>query len=71
MGARNHAIDHGLKIDADLWLKDFIQTQEPNYNTLGQFAHLLQEELRKHIDPITITIPSQRFGTIGFILSRI
>ena len=62
-------LGHKLKIDIDVWLKDFIQYQEPKYNTLNEFAQLLQKELRKHIKRIDVTIPSQRFGTIGFLLA--
>jgi hypothetical protein len=55
------------KIYTDVWLRDFIRNQEANYNSLSDFATLLQNELRNHIAPINVTL--KPLGTIGFHLA--
>jgi hypothetical protein len=60
-------LEHEHTVDTDIWFRDFIQTQEPNYDSLNKFATLLQDELRKYIKKLDITIPSKRFGSIGFL----
>jgi hypothetical protein len=62
-----YEIAHKRKISSDMWLKNFIQTKEPNYNTLDEFALLLQNELRKYIPKIDATVDKN--GTIGFLLT--
>jgi len=51
----------------DIWLQDFIDSQKGNYNSLSDFALLLQNELRLRIAPINIR--KDRLGTIGFHLA--
>jgi hypothetical protein len=51
----------------DIWLQDFIDNQKANYNSISDFATLLQNELRQHISPINIQ--TDPFGTIGFHLA--
>lgn len=60
-------VEHAQKISSDMWLRDFIQAQKPNYNSLEEFANILQNELRRYIAPIDAT--SKPFGTIGFLLA--
>ena len=51
----------------DDWLKNFIEKKEPQYNSLKDFAILLQDELRKKISEIN---PEQEpEGTHGFHLA--
>lgn len=51
----------------DIWLQDFIDRQRANYNSLFDFAILLQNELRLHIAPINVQ--NNPLGTIGFHLA--
>lgn len=51
----------------DIWLQDFINNQRANYNSLNDFAILLQNELRRCIQPINVD--NDRLGTIGFHLA--
>lgn len=51
----------------DIWLEDFIDGQRANYNSLNDFALLLQNELRLHI--ASINVRNNRLGTIGFHLA--
>jgi len=51
----------------DIWLQDFINTQRVNYNSLSDFANLLQNELRRHIQPINVSTDPN--GTLGFHLA--
>jgi len=53
----------------DIWLQDFIDSQRANYNSLSDFATLLQNELRRLIPPINVDNDNDRFGTIGFHLA--
>lgn len=57
----------GNKVDTDVWLSDFIVNQKSNYNSLSDFATLLQNELRKYIAPINAAL--NPLGTIGFHLT--
>jgi len=49
-------------IDTDVWLYNFITSNERKYSTLKDFVFLLQDELRKHIPDID----PDSYGTIGF-----
>jgi hypothetical protein len=60
-------VEHGQKMSSDMWLRDFIQTQKPNYSSLDDFANLLQNKLRMYIAPIDAT--SKPSGSIGFLLA--
>jgi hypothetical protein len=51
----------------DIWLQDFINNQIANYNSLSDFATLLQNELRRHISQINVN--NNPLGTIGFHLA--
>ena len=51
----------------DIWLQDFINSQRANYNSLNDFAILLENELRLHIAPINVK--NDPLGTIGFHLA--
>jgi len=56
----------------DIWLQDFIYNQRGNYDSLHDFAIILQNELRRHIPPITVdkkTFNIENLGTIGFHLA--
>lgn len=55
------------KTPTDIWLQDFIDVQRANYNSLNDFALLLQNELRLHITPINVS--NNLLGTIGFHLA--
>ena len=57
----------GNKVYTDIWLRDFIQNQRANYNSLSDFATLLQNEMRNYIAPINATL--KPLGTIGFHLA--
>jgi hypothetical protein len=66
-GLAELTIEHGQKIDTDIWLRDFIQSERPNYNSLSEFAILLQNRIRNYVNPID---PIQRpLGNIGFHLA--
>jgi hypothetical protein len=54
-------------LDTDIWLQDFINSQRENYNTLNEFAILLQNEVRNTIPPINFR--ERPLGTIGFHLA--
>jgi hypothetical protein len=54
-------------IDTDLWLRDFIRVRRADYNTIDEFATLLQDELRNYIPEIDATV--RPGGTIGFLLA--
>jgi hypothetical protein len=54
-------------MDTDIWLQDFINDQRENYNTLNEFAVLLQNELRNRIPQINFR--ERPLGTIGFHLA--
>lgn len=60
-------IEHGQKIDTDVWLHNFIQTERANYNSLLEFATLLQNKIRTYVAPIDATI--RPLGNIGFHLA--
>jgi hypothetical protein len=62
-----HSEHSDRKIDTDLWLKDFIRVQRDNYNSIDEFATLLQNELRTYIPPIDAT--TRLGGSIGFLLA--
>jgi len=51
----------------DVWLQDFINSQITNYESLYDFAILLQNKLRNHITPINVQ--NHPLGTIGFHLA--
>lgn len=52
-------------IDTDLWLSDIIMRNEPNYNSIEEFAKLLCAQLREQVKPIAD--PKElRYGTVGF-----
>lgn len=51
----------------DIWLEGFINSQRSNYNSLHDFALLLQNELRNQIPPINVQ--NHPLGTIGFHLA--
>ncbi len=53
----------------DVWLKNFIANQSEHYNTIAEFATLLQDELRQCIAPIDIGDANNVLGTIGFHLA--
>lgn len=54
-------------VDSDVWLAEFIVRNQNNYNSIRDFAILLQNELRTHIPDID---PQQHpLGTIGFHLA--
>lgn len=55
------------KTPTDIWLQDLIDGQMANYNSLSDFATLLQDELRLVIAPINIQ--KNPLGTIGFHLA--
>lgn len=53
--------------DSDVWLDRFIRERHDKYDSIGSFAVLLQDELRKVIPPLNPEeTPS---GTIGFHLA--
>jgi hypothetical protein len=54
-------------IDTDTWLGDFIIAKEKEYNSLDEFAILLQDELRKYVSPIDVNKYPR--GTRGFHLA--
>ena len=56
-------------VRTDIWLENFIRTREDEYDTIGDFAILLQKELRMHIPDIDVTVPANEWGTIGFHLA--
>lgn len=56
----------GNKVYTDIWLRDFIRNQRANYNSLSDFANLLQNEIRNYIAPINAAL--KPLGTIGFHL---
>ena len=49
-------------IDTDIWLYNFIISNEGKYSTLRDFVFLLQDELRRYIPDID----PNSYGTIGF-----
>lgn len=51
----------------DVWLQDFIENQKSNYDSLSDFATILQNELRVHIP--SINAQANPNGTIGFHLA--
>ncbi|MFE3846181.1 hypothetical protein ACFL1L_04920 [Thermoplasmatota archaeon] len=57
------------KIDTDIWLSEFIRSKRRDYNSINEFALLLQNELRKYIHKIDFTKNDYRWGTIGFHLT--
>lgn len=54
-------------MDTDLWLQDFINDQRHNYGTLHEFAILLQNELRRLVQPIVTE--ANPLGSVGFHLA--
>jgi len=54
-------------VDTDIWLSEFIKRNEKNYNSLQEFAILLQDELRMNIPDIDVN--KHTLGTIGFHLA--
>jgi len=56
----------------DVWLHDFIVIRKSQYNSLEDFALLLERELRKVIPPLTEPTENDfLFGTTGFHLAGI
>jgi len=57
--------------EVDRWLPHFIEENEPNYNSINDFAILLQDEIRLYTPPITAPVGSTelRYGNRGFHLS--
>lgn len=55
------------RTDSDIWLARFIEANQNNYDSLSDFAILLQNELRRHIRKINIQ--KYPWGTIGFHLA--
>ncbi|HER54302.1 MAG TPA: hypothetical protein ENO13_00165 [Candidatus Bathyarchaeota archaeon] len=55
-------------IDTDVWILNFIQRNEENYESLEDFASLLQDELREYV-PEIIDPQDLRYGTLGFHLA--
>jgi len=55
-------------MDTDVWLLNFIRSNENRYATLDDFAILLQNELRQNVSEITDE-EDLRYGTIGFHLA--
>jgi len=51
-------------IDTDVWLKNFIVSNEDRYSALQDFVLLLQNELRKHVPDIDLN--QYPYGTVGF-----
>lgn len=57
------------EISTDIWLANIIRTKEEEYNSINEFAILLQNELRRHIPDIDVSRPENQLGTIGFHLA--
>jgi hypothetical protein len=55
------------KIETDSWLYNFINDNEKKYNSLAEFAILLQDELRRYVLPIDVN--KYPGGTRGFHLA--
>jgi hypothetical protein len=55
----------------DVWLSDFVYSHRDHYNNIGDFATLLQNELRKFVPEITESKDSMeyRYGKRGFHLA--
>lgn len=55
----------------DDWMPEFLETNEDNYETIDDFALLLQDEIRQYTIPITAMRGSMeyRFGNRGFHLA--
>ncbi len=66
-GLAELTIEHDQKIDIDVWLRDFIQSERTNYNSLSDFATLLQNRIRNYVDPIDAV--QRPLGNIGFHLA--
>ena len=66
-GAGSIMVNATTLVDTDIWLEDFIDSQKSNYNSLNDFAILLQNEIRKVFPPINAT--TNPLGTIGFHLA--
>jgi len=49
-------------VDADIWLREFVQREEENYTNLESFANLLMNELNRIIDP-------EPYAQMGFHLA--
>lgn len=56
-------------IETDIWLDKFIKDRKKEYNSIDEFALLLQKQLREYIDEIDATKLNFMFGTIGFHLA--
>jgi hypothetical protein len=55
------------RVSTDIWLKSFIDDQEPNYDSIQEFAVLLQDELRRDVPRIDVR--ESPLGTLGFHLA--
>lgn len=59
-------------LPTDVWLNDFIRSQESQYNSLEEFAQLLERKLRREIPPLLDPSDIElRLGTAGFHLAGI
>ena len=57
------------EVYTDIWLDSFIRKKRREYGSIKEFAILLQNELREHIDKIDPSKKEFMWGTIGFHLA--